>query len=153
MPEGRFREDLFYRINTVEIHVPSLSERADDIPMLAAYFLQKYASKYHKSHLRLLDDAVAWMQKHSWPGNIRELEHALERAVILSEGSTLGPDDFRSGQNASADFHIDDLNLQKLEAWAVRKALSKHGGNVSHAADELGISRGALYRRIEQYGI
>lgn len=151
--EGKFREDLLYRINTVEIHVPSLYERTDDIPMLAGYFLKKFATKYHKPHLRLSDDVVVWMQRHTWPGNIRELQHSLERAVILCEATTLQPADFGSAQNAAADFHFDDLNLQKLEAWAVRKALSKYGGNVSQAADELGLSRGALYRRMEQYGI
>lgn len=151
--EGKFREDLLYRINTVELQIPSLAERPDDIPMLAAYFLKKFANKYHKPHLRLSQEALSWMEKHSWPGNIRELQHSIERAVILCEAGTLTPEDFGSRQDASADFHFEDLNLEKLEAWAVRKALAKHGGNVSQAAEELGLSRGALYRRMEQYGI
>ena len=151
--EGKFREDLLYRINTVEILVPSLFERIDDLPALAEHFLKKFTTKYQKPHLQISQEAIAWMQKHPWPGNIRELQHALERAVILCEGSILHPADFGSAENAAADFHFDDLNLQKLEAWAVRKALAKYGGNVSQAAEELGLSRGALYRRMEQYGI
>lgn len=152
--EGRFREDLLYRINTVEVHVPPLFERTDDIPLLADHFLKKLSAKYHKPDLRLSDETIAWLKKHSWPGNIRELHHALERAVILCEGTLIEPRDFGTAQKQIAgDFLFDDLNLQKLEAWAVRKALARHGGNVSQAAEELGLSRGALYRRIEQYGI
>ena len=152
--EGRFREDLLYRINTVEINVPPLFERTDDIPLLAAYFLKKLTTKYHKYDLRLSDDTITWLQKHSWPGNIRELHHALERAVILCEGKVIEPGDLGSAQKQiGGESLFDDLNLQKLEAWAVRKALAKYRGNVSQAAEELGLSRGALYRRIEQYGI
>lgn len=152
--DGTFREDLFYRINTVELHVPSLFDRPEDIPLLAQHFLAKVTSKYHKPDLRLPEETIAWMKNYPWPGNIRELQHALERAVILCEGSTLKPSDFGSAhQKAFDSFEGENLNLEKLEAWAVRKALTKHGGNVSQAAEELGLSRGALYRRIEQYGL
>lgn len=152
--EGKFREDLLYRINTVEIHVPPLHERMDDVPLIAAHFLQKLGNKYHKPDLKLSQEAVAALRKYPWPGNIRELQHTLERAVILCESSVLTPDDFSSlHKQSAAEFMFDDLNLEKLEAWAVRRALSKHGGNVSQAAEELGLSRGALYRRMEQYGI
>jgi two-component system, NtrC family, response regulator HydG len=152
--EGTFREDLLYRINTVEIHVPPLYERPDDIPLIADHFLRKLASKYHKPALALSDDAKSLLQKYPWPGNIRELQHALERAVILCDETTLGPADFASLEKQSAsEFMFEALNLEKLEEWAVRKALAKHGGNVTQAAEELGLSRGALYRRIEQYGI
>jgi two-component system, NtrC family, response regulator HydG len=152
--EGKFREDLLYRINTVEIHVPPLIERTDDIPLLAEYFLKKLTAKYQKPDLRLSGGTTAWLQKHSWPGNIRELHHTLERAVILCEGTVIELGDFGSAQKPiGGNFPFEDLNLEKLEAWAVRKALAKHGGNVSQAAEELGLSRGALYRRIEQYGI
>lgn len=152
--EGKFREDLLYRINTVEINVPPLFERPEDIPLLAEHFLSKLANKYHKQGLQLSGQALSFLQKYAWPGNIRELQHALERAVILSEEKILQPQDFHALEKQSAgDFMFEDLNLEKLEAWAIRKALAKHGGNVSQAAEELGLSRGALYRRIEQYGI
>ena len=152
--EGKFRDDLLYRINTVEITVPGLFERPEDIPPIAEHFLRKFKQKYHKEHLRLSNTAMSHLQKYSWPGNIRELQHALERAVIMCEGDELQPSDFGTRETqASGDFMFDRLNLERLEEWAVRKALAKHGGNVSQAAEELGLSRGALYRRMEQYGI
>lgn len=152
--DGKFREDLFYRINTVQLHVPPLHQRLEDIPELADHFLNKMAAKYQKPDLRLSSQSIVWLQKHTWPGNIRELHHSLERAVILSDGTTIEPSDLgATHKQPEADFLFDDLNLEKLEAWAVRKALTKHGGNVSQAAEELGLSRGALYRRMEQYGI
>lgn len=152
--DGLFREDLLYRINTVEIDVPPLFERPEDIPPIAAHFLGKYTKKYQKAGLTLSPDAMSYLQKYSWPGNIRELSHALERAVIMCEETELQPGDFGILEKQSAgDFMFDRLNLGKLEEWAVRKALAKHKGNVSQAAEELGLSRGALYRRMEQYGI
>jgi DNA-binding NtrC family response regulator len=152
--EGRFRDDLLYRINTVEITVPPLFERPEDIPLIADHFLRKFSQKYHKPHLKVSNETISYLQKYSWPGNIRELQHALERAVIMCEGAELQPSDFGAlERQAAGDFMFDHLNLGKLEEWAIRKALAKHGGNVSHAAEELGLSRGALYRRIEQYGI
>lgn len=152
--DGRFREDLLYRINTVEIMVPPLFERPKDIPLIAHHFLAKFSQKYHKTHLSLSDEALIYLQKYSWPGNIRELQHALERAVILCEGEQLHPGDFGSlDKQTGSNFIFEHLNLEKLEAWAIRKAIAKHGGNVSHAAEELGLSRGALYRRMESYGI
>lgn len=152
--EGKFRDDLLYRINTVEITVPPLFERPEDIPLIAEHFMKKFARKYHKPDLRLSKEAIAYLRKYAWPGNIRELQHSLERAVIMCETVELQPADFGSLQKQVAgEFMFDDLNLEKLEAWAVRKALAKHGGNVSQAAEELGLSRGALYRRMEQYGI
>jgi len=151
---GSFREDLLYRINTVEIKVPPLFERPTDIPFIAEHFMDKFGQKYHKPHVRLSAGAISWLQKYSWPGNIRELQHALERAVIMCEGQELQAEDFGALEKQMAgDFMFDHLNLEKLEEWAVRKALAKHGGNVSHAAEELGLSRGALYRRMEQYGV
>ncbi len=152
--EGKFREDLLYRINTVAINVPPLFERPEDIPLLVDHFLAKYSHKYHKPDLTISKDALTFLQKYPWPGNIRELLHALERAVIMCEGREIQRADFGSmDSHAAGDFMFDELNLGKLEAWAVRKALARHGGNVSQAAEELGLSRGALYRRMEQYGI
>lgn len=152
--DGSFREDLLYRINTVEISAPPLRDRASDIPLLIDYFLQRFLKKYQKPAVTLEADVVPYLQKYHWPGNIRELQHALERAVIMSDGHTLTTDDFGSLQkNAAHDFSFDHYNLEKIEAWAIRKAIAKHHGNVSHAAEELGLSRGALYRRLETYGI
>jgi len=152
--EGKFREDLLYRINTVEINVPPLSERQADIPIVAEYFLKKLAAKYHKADLHFSPDTFAWLRKYPWPGNIRELQHAVERTVILADDANLKPGDFASGvKQLEGQVTFDNLNLERLEEWAIRKALNKHDGNVSHAAEELGLSRGALYRRIEQYGI
>jgi two-component system, NtrC family, response regulator HydG len=151
---GKFREDLLYRINTVEIPVPSLQERPEDIPLLLSHFLKTFSERYQKPYLTLSADVIRHLQKYRWPGNIRELQHAVERAVIMSESDVLRPEDFGALQNqVTGEFTFDHLNLEKLEAWAIRKAISKHGGNITHAAEELGLSRGALYRRMETYGI
>jgi DNA-binding NtrC family response regulator len=152
--EGKFREDLLYRINTVEITVPPLYDRPDDIPLIANHFLTKFSHKYQKSYLTIAKDAMIYLQKYRWPGNIRELQHALERAVIMCEGQELTAENFGAlEKQASGDLMFDQLNLEKLEAWAIRKAIAKHQGNISHAAQELGLSRGAMYRRMETYGI
>jgi two-component system response regulator HydG len=152
--EGKFREDLLYRINTVEITVPPLAERSEDIPLIADHFLHKFSHKYQKPYLQFSGAIMSYLRKYRWPGNIRELQHALERAVIMCEGREITTEDFGSLQKqVSTEMVFDHLNLEKLEAWAIRKAIAKHGGNISHAAEELGLSRGALYRRMETYGI
>ncbi|HEU5292981.1 MAG TPA: sigma-54 dependent transcriptional regulator [Cyclobacteriaceae bacterium] len=152
--EGKFREDLFYRINTVEILVPSLIERPDDIELLVQHFLQKFKSHYQKHDRIISDEVKVALQKYRWPGNVRELQHAVERAVILSEHQQLTLEDFGVARHEqSGELIFDNLNLEKLEAWAIRKAVDKHKGNISHAAKELGLSRGAMYRRMELYGI
>jgi DNA-binding NtrC family response regulator len=152
--EGKFREDLLYRINTVEITVAPLHERPEDIPLIADHFLARFSQKYQKHYLKMPTQVLEHLQKYGWPGNIRELQHSLERAVIMCEGEQLSLQDFGSIQKqTSNDFMFDHLNLEKLEAWAIKKAIAKHGGNISHAAEELGLSRGALYRRMEMYGI
>jgi two-component system response regulator HydG len=151
--EGKFREDLLYRINTVEIRVPSLSERQEDIPLIAKHFLNKFAQKYLKQDLKISESAFVHLQKYKWPGNIRELQHALERAVIMSDGEELTPENFGLVSKQREDFDYDQLNLERLEAWAIRKAIARHKGNISHAAEELGLSRGAMYRRMQTYGI
>ncbi len=151
---GTFREDLLYRINTVEVTVPPLFERIEDVGILATHFLKKFSQKYQKPYLRITPEVTSYLREYHWPGNIRELQHAIERAVIMSEAEVLTVDDFGQLQkSASGEFIFHNLNLEKLEAWAIRKAIAKHNGNVSHAAEELGLSRGALYRRMETYGI
>lgn len=152
--DGTFREDLLYRINTVEITLPPLYERPEDIPLIAKHFTEKYSQKYQKDYLRLSEPVEAYLSTYRWPGNIRELQHAIERAVIMCEGQELTVQDFEPLQKqGTSDFSFEHFNLEKIEAWAIRKAIAKHGGNISHAAEELGLSRGALYRRMGNYGI
>lgn len=150
---NEFRQDLLYRINTIEIHLPPLRERSEDIDLLADHFLQKYKKKYKKEDLKLSDRAMAHLKAYHWPGNIRELEHAVERAVILSDDSILSPGDFllSSVTGASHEIPVDDLNLEEIEKTVIQKALEKHQGNISRAADDLGLTRTSLYRRMEKY--
>ncbi len=159
MNNGDFRQDLLFRINTVEIELPPLRERGDDVRLLARHFLDEYAEKYDAATTGFTDEAQAALHRYHWPGNVRELKHTIERAVILSESPQIGPDDLRfsapspEASTGDGEEAFDTLDLDDLEQKAVRKALSKHGGNVSQAANELGISRRALYRRIEKYGL
>jgi DNA-binding NtrC family response regulator len=153
--EGSFRQDLLYRINTVEIEVPPLRERTGDIPLLAEFFLKKYAPKYRKNNLQMPPYVLKKLQKFDWPGNVRELQHAIERAVIMSDGGNLKASDFLflTGEEQGEQPGGEDFNLDNLEKWAIRSCLKKYGGNVTRAAAELGLTRGALYRRMEKYGL
>ncbi len=152
--DGTFRQDLLYRINTVEIHVPPLCERVEDIPLLSHHFLKYYAKKYHKSVLRISDEAMNRLKRYAWPGNIRELQHAIERAVIMTDSDTLQESDFLFGRSGSSQTaHNDTLNLDEVEKTAISKALQLHNGNISKAAEELGLTRASLYRRMEKYGL
>lgn len=152
--EGTFRQDLLYRINTVELHVPPLSDRMEDIPLLAKHYLNYYAKKYHKNVSSIAPEAIDKLKRYPWPGNIRELQHAIERAVIMTDSASLQESDFlfsRSMNNPTTS--SDTLNLDEVEKSAIVKALSMHGGNISKAADELGLTRASLYRRMEKYGL
>jgi len=156
--ENAFRQDLLYRINTVEIQLPPLRKRGDDILLMARHFLREFAAKYQTDTEGLSAAAQQKLKAYHWPGNVRELRHTVERAVIMSEAPVLQPDDFSFSAPMQApatdqEMGLDTLNLDDIEQAAVRKALSKHGGNISRAAEELGISRKALYRRIEKYGL
>ena len=152
--EGTFREDLLYRINTVSMQLPPLKERIDDIPLLVEHFLKTYCKKYQKEGIRIPEYVITKLQSYHWPGNIRELQHAIERAVIMSDGGELQSGDFLFlSQPEDKTPTIDNYNLEGLEEWAVKNAIKKHRGNISHAARELGLSRGAMYRRIEKYGL
>lgn len=152
--EGNFREDLLYRINTVEMIIPPLRDRPDDIPLLADHFITRFARKYHKDGLTISASVTHQLKKYAWPGNVRELQHAIERAVIMSDHIELQSSDFAflSGSDVQGE-NFEDYNLESIEAWAIKKAMKKHNGNISHAARELGLSRGAMYRRMEKYGI
>lgn len=150
---GRFREDLLFRLNTVEIRLPPLRERQEDIPELAAHFLSRYAARYRRQIQGLEPAALQLMLHYGWPGNVRELDHVIERAVLMSRGVRIEPADLGLHPQRSATQSLDDMSLEAVEAILIRKALGRANGNVSHAADALGLSRGALYRRIEKYGL
>jgi len=150
--EGLFREDLLYRINTIQIEVPPLRDRGDDVLVLADFFLKKYSSKYNKAGLRINQQAQDKLLKYSWPGNIRELQHTIEKAVILSEGNVLKPEDFFMRHQLSAKQSKTELTLNEMEARMINHAIEKHNGNLSAAADQLGITRQTLYNKIKKTG-
>lgn len=150
--EGRFRQDLLFRLNTIEIYLPPLRERRADIPELAAAFLERHARHYRKNVDGLEDEAFRALEDFAWPGNIRELDHAIERAVLMARGRTITASDL--GLRAVGDDDVgglEDMNLEEVERILIQKALTRYHGNVSHAAKALGLSRSALYRRLDRY--
>ncbi len=150
---GQFREDLLFRLNTVEIHVPPLRDRREDIPALAIHFLRRYASRYRREIAGFDASALQIMAQYAWPGNVRELEHTLERAVLMCRGREIQPADLGLNLQRPQAQNLEELSLESVEALLIRKALARFQGNVSQAAEALGLSRGALYRRMEKYGI
>ena len=149
--DGTFRQDLLYRINTIEIHIPPLRERGEDIILLAEHFIERYAHKYKKDIKGITRDGKLKLKKYSWPGNVRELQHAIERAIILSDGGWLTPASFMLQPPAESKTGLEDiLNLEKLKATAIEIAMKRAKGNVSQAAELLGITRYALYRYLEK---
>ena len=150
---GRFREDLLFRLNTVEIALPPLRERREDIPALSGHFMSRYAARYRRQIEGLEPAALQMMLQYGWPGNVRELDHTIERAVLMARGQRIEPADLALNTQRGTAQSMDDMSLEAVEAILIRKALARAGGNVSHAADALGLSRGALYRRIEKYGL
>lgn len=155
--ENRFRQDLLYRINTIEVEIPPVRDRIEDIPLLANHFLKHYASRYNKSVTKISDAAMTRMHKHPWPGNIREIQHAVERAVILSNSNVLQPEDFNfnvsSTKETDQQLSLEQYNLEDVEKLLIRKVLKKYNGNITQAAAELGLTRSSLYRRLEKYGL
>jgi len=149
-----FRQDLLYRINTIEIKIPPLRNRREDIPLLSAHFLKQYSSKYKKNISGLNDRAEKKLKAYAWPGNVRELQHAIERAVILTDNNQLQADDFLlQVEKPSRIESTANLKLDELEKIAVQNALKKHDGNISKASEELGLTRASLYRRMEKYDL
>lgn len=150
---GRFREDLFFRLNTIEIRLPPLRDRREDIPLLAMHFLRQYAQRYRKNLAGFDSAALQVLLEHPWPGNVRELDHAVERAMLMAQGSSIRASDLalRVGRESTA--RLEDMSLEEVECFLIKKALTRFDGNVSHAAGALGLSRSALYRRIQRYGI
>ena len=150
---GNFREDLLYRLNTVEIHLPPLRERREDIPLLAMHFLERQAKRYRKPKVGFSEDASQALLDHPWPGNIRELKHAVERAVLLALDEHVQAHDLGLVTPSESKSHIDELTLDEVEKILIEKALQRYEGNVSQAADALGLSRSALYRRLQRHGL
>lgn len=166
--EGAFRQDLFYRLNTIELHLPPLHERGEDIVLLAEYFLKIYSGKYSVGDVVLGASAKQKLLKHTWPGNVRELQHCIERAIVLGDKTELAAEDIRledsvvalgssssdsSSSSSSGSIKVDSLNLQTLEREAIKRAISLSNGNLTQAAELLGITRFALYRKIDKLGV
>jgi DNA-binding NtrC family response regulator len=150
--EGRFREDLLFRLNTIEVPLPPLRDRPEDIPLLARHFLGIYAARYRKPVREFDSEAMEALRRHGWPGNVRELDHAVERAVLLTRDPQVGASDLGL-RSREAGERLESLSLEEVEAFLIRKALARHDDNVSHAAKALGLSRSALYRRMERHGL
>jgi DNA-binding NtrC family response regulator len=150
---GRFREDLLFRLNTIEIHLPPLRERKEDIPLLAMHFLRQSAQRYRKNLSGFESTAMKLLLEHPWPGNVRELDHSVERAVLMAEGSEVRASDLGLRQVREGSSRIEDMSLEDVERALIQKAMGRYGGNVSHASKTLGLSRSALYRRLQKYGL
>lgn len=151
--EGKFREDLLYRINTIVIEVPPLRDRVDDIPILANHFLKTYCEKYNRSPMRLNTHALEKLSNHTWPGNVRELQHAIEKAVIMSDSAVLLPSDFEFRPAASKSPHHHELTLAEMEAKYILDCLRRNGNNISVTASKLGITRQTLYNKMRRHNI
>jgi len=150
---GNFREDLLFRINTVEIHLPALRDRREDIPLLAAHFLSRNRTRYRKQVARFSPAAMQQMMQYPWPGNVRELEHTVERAVLLCRGEEIEPANLAVAPSRPSAPSFDNMSIDEVESLLIRKVLRRCDGNISQAAEALGLSRAALYRRIEKYGL
>ena len=153
--QNAFRQDLLYRINTIQIQLPALRERTEDIPLLAEHFLKQYSRKYDKDIQKISEPAINKLSGYSWPGNVRELQHAVERAVIMTDHNVLQPEDFllTSLGDDGSTMVFSDYNLEEVEKTVIRKALNKHDHNISKSAEELGLTRASLYRRMEKYDL
>jgi DNA-binding NtrC family response regulator len=150
---GRFREDLLFRLNTIEIRLPALRERREDIPLLANYFLRRYAERYRKPLTAFDPAAIQFLLDYAWPGNVRELEHAVERAVLMAQDDVVRPSDFGLRTEREGASRLEELSLEEVECMLIKKAVARYGGNVSQAASALGLSRSGLYRRLRKYGL
>ncbi len=151
---GRFRPDLLFRLNTIEIHIPALRDRREDIPLLAQHFLHGYSQRYRKNISSFDSAATAALREHSWPGNVRELDHAVERGVLLSQGPQVRAADLglRPPPHGGAA-RLEEMSLDEVERYLIQRTLARHDGNVSKAAQALGLSRSAMYRRLQKHGL
>ncbi len=151
--EGRFRQDLLFRLNTIELRLPPLRDRREDIPILSAHFLRQHSDHYRKPLTGFDEGAIKALLSHSWPGNVRELDHAVERAVLMAQGDTIRSGDLGLRAGREGPPRLEEMSLEDVEALLIKKALARFSGNVSHAANALGLSRSALYRRLQRYGL
>ncbi len=151
--QGRFRQDLLFRLNTVEIHLPPLRDRREDIAALAAYFLKQHAAKYRKPVAGFDKAAMQALLTHNWPGNVRELDHAIERAVLMAQGNEVQAKDLGLQGGREIPRRLEDMSMEEVEGYLIQKTLAQCDGNVSRAAEKLGLSRSALYRRIQRFGL
>jgi DNA-binding NtrC family response regulator len=151
--DGRFRQDLLFRLNTIELRLPPLRDRREDIPLLAAHFLRQHAEHYRKPLTAFDESAIKALLAHAWPGNVRELDHAVERAVLMAQGETIRAVDLGLRAGREGPPRLEEMSLEDVEALLIKKALARFNGNVSHAANTLGLSRSALYRRMKRYGL
>jgi len=150
---GRFRQDLLFRLNTIEIQLPALRDRREDIPALAAHFLTQHAQRYRKTLTSFDPPAMQALLDHPWPGNIRELDHAVERGVLMAQGSTIRLGELGLRLDRDQSSRVEDMSLEEVEGFLIKKAMARFDGNVSQAAKALGLSRSALYRRLQRYGL
>jgi DNA-binding NtrC family response regulator len=150
--KGAFRADLLYRLNTIEIQLPPLRDRREDIVPIAMHFMNMYRDRYRKEVENISSDAIDLLMRYPWPGNVRELDHSIQRAVLMTPAESIRPEDLGL-TTESTTMGIDSMSLDEVEALLVQKALQRANGNVSHAAKALGLSRAALYRRIERYNL
>lgn len=150
---GRFRQDLLFRLNTVEIHLPPLRDRREDISLLALYFLRQHSKRYRKNLEGFDDAATQLLLRYGWPGNVRELDHAVERAVLMAQGNVLQARDLGLQAGREVSRRLEDMSLEEVESFLIQKTLAQCDGNVSRAAEKLGLSRSALYRRLQRYGL
>lgn len=151
--QNRFRQDLLFRLNTIEIHLPPLRERREDIPLLAAHFLRSHAARYRKQVAGFDPAAMKLLQENPWQGNVRELNHVVERAVLMSGDHLIRPADLAMRATPPGVSRLEEMSIEEVECFLIKKALQRNDGNVSHAAKVLGLSRSALYRRLQRYGL
>lgn len=151
--QGAFREDLLYRINTIQIEVPPLRDRVDDIPVLSYHFIRLFCEKYEKPQKKISNQALEKLTDYNWPGNIRELQHSIEKAVILSDSSVLGPSDFIFNVSSKGITDNNDMTLEKMEGMLIKESLMKNGNNLSVVALKLGITRQTLYNKLKKYNL
>ncbi len=150
---GRFRQDLLFRLNTIEVRIPPLRERREDIPLLAQHFLRQHAQRYRKRLNGFEPSALQILLEHGWPGNVRELDHAIERAVLMAPGEAIKASDLGLRPPKEGAGRLEDMSLEDVECFLIKKAITRYDGNVSQAAKALGLSRSALYRRLQRYGL
>ncbi len=151
--QGRFRQDMLYRLNTIHIHLPPLRDRKEDIPLLADFFLKRHSTKYRKEVQGFDAASIKLLSNHSWPGNVRELDHAIERAVLMVTEKWIQVKDLGLNGTQQSGIDPDSMSIEEMETFLIKKALSKNGGNASKAAEALGLSRSAFYRRLQRYGL